>query len=186
MSEFRYTGKCYCGQALSLVTEVEKPYVRVSCPSCNRSPSIPRIEGTFNPDHKCDSRCTGAKGNICSCACGGANHGRDHGRTALVQVTSQAQHKETVRRERQHIGEVDQFAKGAVRLLARRPLDNGKFLFSFETQNTGDRITWFVPDQYAPDWDAGWEGTVRFKVIRHEDHAQYGKSTIVIFVEEVS
>lgn len=27
--------------------------------------------------HRCDPRCTGAKGNICVCACGGVNHGLD-------------------------------------------------------------------------------------------------------------
>jgi hypothetical protein len=31
-----------------------------------------------NPDHKCDPRCTGAKGHDCECSCGGANHGCDH------------------------------------------------------------------------------------------------------------
>lgn len=31
-----------------------------------------------DPDHKCDPRCTGAKGPNCSCACGGANHGAGH------------------------------------------------------------------------------------------------------------
>ena len=27
-------------------------------------------------DHKCDSRCTHAKGGDCECSCGGENHGR--------------------------------------------------------------------------------------------------------------
>jgi hypothetical protein len=26
--------------------------------------------------HKCDARCTNAKGHKCECSCGGANHGR--------------------------------------------------------------------------------------------------------------
>lgn len=26
-------------------------------------------------DHRCDRRCTGAKGHVCECQCGGANHG---------------------------------------------------------------------------------------------------------------
>lgn len=27
--------------------------------------------------HRCDPRCTGAKGHVCVCQCGGANHGLD-------------------------------------------------------------------------------------------------------------
>jgi hypothetical protein len=34
-----------------------------------------QIIGVVNPDHKCDSRCTHAKGFDCECACGGLNHG---------------------------------------------------------------------------------------------------------------
>lgn len=29
-------------------------------------------------EHKCDARCTGARGHDCECSCNGANHGRDH------------------------------------------------------------------------------------------------------------
>jgi hypothetical protein len=36
------------------------------------------VKGKFNPDHKCDTRCTNAKGSDCTCACGGANHGRGY------------------------------------------------------------------------------------------------------------
>lgn len=187
MSEFRYTGKCNCGQALSLVTEAEKPYVRVTCPSCNRSPSIPRIEGTFNPDHKCDSRCTGAKGNVCRCSCGGANHGKDHGKVGVVLVTNDSQGRfmqETARRTKGWIGEEGKTIRGEVTLVSTRPVANDKYYFQFRT-NDGDTIKWFVPDQYAPEWRAGWTGTIRAKVIRHENHETYGKSTVVIFVEEV-
>lgn len=35
------------------------------------------VKGTVT-DTKCDSRCTSAKGHVCECACGGANHGTDH------------------------------------------------------------------------------------------------------------
>ncbi len=38
---------------------------------------IRELRGNPNPDEKCDFRCTSAKGFICSCACGGKNHGRD-------------------------------------------------------------------------------------------------------------
>lgn len=47
-----------------------------------RCPNHPRnlmrvriVQGTLNPDHVCDSRCTGAVGHNCECSCGGANHG---------------------------------------------------------------------------------------------------------------
>lgn len=33
-----------------------------------------RIIGTIS-NHKCDSRCTTARGRKCECSCGGANHG---------------------------------------------------------------------------------------------------------------
>ncbi len=36
-----------------------------------------QVDGTLNPDHKCDVRCTSAKGHNCECSCGGANHGAD-------------------------------------------------------------------------------------------------------------
>jgi hypothetical protein len=36
------------------------------------------LNGTHNPDHVCDARCTGAKGHSCDCSCGGANHGADY------------------------------------------------------------------------------------------------------------
>lgn len=42
------------------------------------------ITGTYNPNHKCDDRCKFAKGNECTCACGGANHGTGH--AAQVQA----------------------------------------------------------------------------------------------------
>lgn len=34
------------------------------------------IEYKKNPSlHKCDARCTNAKGHVCECSCGGKNHG---------------------------------------------------------------------------------------------------------------
>lgn len=33
------------------------------------------IDGTYNPDRKCDDRCVNALGATCSCACAGNNHG---------------------------------------------------------------------------------------------------------------
>lgn len=46
---------------------------------CTTHPKYPiqykELKGTFNPEHKCDDRCTHAKGHTCDCSCGGANHG---------------------------------------------------------------------------------------------------------------
>lgn len=36
------------------------------------------VEGTYSDKHQCDSRCLNAKGNDCTCSCGGANHGRGY------------------------------------------------------------------------------------------------------------
>jgi hypothetical protein len=48
------------------------------CPKCqgrNRTQTN-EVNGTYS-EHKCDSRCTSAKGADCECGCGGANHGSD-------------------------------------------------------------------------------------------------------------
>lgn len=43
---------------------------------CGREyPMVQRIKATLSEKHKCDSRCTNAKGPTCVCSCGGANHG---------------------------------------------------------------------------------------------------------------
>lgn len=42
-----------------------------------------RIEGYFS-DHKCDVRCTHAKGHKCECSCGGKNHGSAWGGVASI------------------------------------------------------------------------------------------------------
>lgn len=42
---------------------------------CCRYLKVRRIRGVVVPDHKCDARCTGAKGHDCECSCGGKNHG---------------------------------------------------------------------------------------------------------------
>jgi hypothetical protein len=48
------------------------------CPFCGGMVKAKKIEGFVNPEHKCDSRCTGAKGGTCECSCGGENHGISH------------------------------------------------------------------------------------------------------------
>ena len=53
--------------------------VGIRCPECERFTFLGKeIKGKFNPDHKCDPRCTSATGNKCECQCGGKNHGIDY------------------------------------------------------------------------------------------------------------
>lgn len=41
--------------------------------------TLTAVKGKHNPNHECDARCLNSKGHICECACGGANHGKNHG-----------------------------------------------------------------------------------------------------------
>jgi hypothetical protein len=181
MTEFRYNTKHTCGQRLSLTSPIEKHGIAVTCPSCNKRAYLERVKGTYNPDHKCDPRCTGAHGNTCTCACGGANHGADHGIQHVVAVTERSAVVDT---PRGHLGEIGERFTANVRLNRVKRLANGRYLFQFRTGND-DRITWFVPEQYAPMWEEGWKGTISAKVKAHEDDPQWGKATIVLYVEAV-
>jgi hypothetical protein len=53
----------------------------IPCPAegCTRWIVLKPVRGTFNPDKACNARCMGATGPSCECACGGANHGGNHG-----------------------------------------------------------------------------------------------------------
>lgn len=86
--QVRYNGKCRCGQRLSLTKTAVSPrdVEWVTCPESRDRVMLRKIEGTYNPDHPCDARCTSAHGHICRCSCGGANHGADHGIQEVVAV----------------------------------------------------------------------------------------------------
>jgi hypothetical protein len=45
------------------------------CPTCGRAMEYGTLSGHYDASHKCDARCTGARGHNCECECGGANHG---------------------------------------------------------------------------------------------------------------
>ena len=47
------------------------------CPTCKRMMDYSFLKGRLSPEHKCDARCTGARGGNCECSCGGTNHGKD-------------------------------------------------------------------------------------------------------------
>jgi hypothetical protein len=48
-----------------------------TCPTCRRERIANTVSGRVT-DQPCGSRCMGATGPSCDCACGGANHGRAH------------------------------------------------------------------------------------------------------------
>lgn len=58
------------------------------CPNRHKFFVLKRIKGTFSKDHECDARCLNAKGNDCTCSCGGINHGRGHAVTAVAEATT--------------------------------------------------------------------------------------------------
>jgi len=51
----------------------DMPVVRCACGGwAYGRPIVARVS-----EHKCDARCTSAKGHNCECSCGGENHGSD-------------------------------------------------------------------------------------------------------------
>ena len=51
----------------------------LACDRCDGHLLGKVIRGFTRPEIHCGPRCTGAVGFTCDCACGGKNHGRDHG-----------------------------------------------------------------------------------------------------------
>lgn len=46
------------------------------CPKCRVNlPKSNRVNGTLNESHKCNAKCQSSKSGVCSCSCGGKNHG---------------------------------------------------------------------------------------------------------------
>ena len=52
-------------------------YLVGSCPSCPMVHFAERLieRPALASNHKCGGRCRSAKGNVCECSCGGAQHG---------------------------------------------------------------------------------------------------------------
>lgn len=85
----RYIGRCAykktCGHIKTLEGPESHGYLPSQylpdggqkCPECNRWGMDWRQVKATVTNHKCDARCTGAKGHSCDCSCGGANHGSD-------------------------------------------------------------------------------------------------------------
>jgi hypothetical protein len=53
--------------------------LRTACPGCGGYLGLHRLRGVLNRAKKCSAKCTSATGHDCECACGGKNHGSNHG-----------------------------------------------------------------------------------------------------------
>jgi hypothetical protein len=91
----RQIGACKCGKVHTRSIEFRRRTIRRvdtakvigTCEStsgevdlaceCGRLVPFKAIVGRVT-ETKCDARCTGSKGHVCNCSCGGANHGKGH------------------------------------------------------------------------------------------------------------
>jgi len=46
------------------------------CPGCGKRMTWNYLKAVLVVEHKCDARCTNARGHSCECSCGGKNHGQ--------------------------------------------------------------------------------------------------------------
>jgi hypothetical protein len=167
------------------------------------------VKGTYSENHKCDARCLNAKGNDCTCSCGGANHGRGHAVTVVQASDIQQRHERATdqhhaglldmvaqaavaenpalakpeRTAGKHIGEVGQTIRGEVVIFSKRDLD-ASTLYTFTTTKNNLCIKWFAPSHANPDWPVGKVLTLRAKVKAHKEFRGFPE-TIVTYVEEV-
>lgn len=184
MTTNRYIGRCQYGCKANLSTEIESNASthKVDCPTtgCSRYVILRKVEGEFNPDHKCDVRCTSAKGHTCRCACGGANHGSDWGTNPATVMVETPERPTGI-----HIGSEGKFITGEV--ILTKIIRNGnmaptKALYEFSAVNTDATLKWWAPKAYWPDWVEGDRIKLRAKVVCHETHERFGKSTVVMVI----
>lgn len=58
---------------------VEDHMNELRCPECNCSlPNGTRVKGVYNEKHACNAKCMSSTSGVCSCSCGGKNHGAGH------------------------------------------------------------------------------------------------------------
>jgi hypothetical protein len=70
--------RCYkCQITQSFEIEAGASSFRV-CPACKKMMVSTPVKGKYNPNHKCNAKCTNAISGVCDCSCGGANHGIGH------------------------------------------------------------------------------------------------------------
>jgi hypothetical protein len=151
------------------------------CTNGHRWFPLKAVKGTFSAEHQCDSRCLNAKGHSCTCSCGGANHGRGHA-VAVVEASNIAS-VPTPKLDAGFLGEVDKHIVGEVTVKSTRDINNDKTLYTFVT-DAGHVVKWFAPSFANPQWARGERHKIRAKVRKHEDHPDFGKSTLVTYVEE--
>jgi hypothetical protein len=171
-----------------------------------------QIEGTYSEDFKCDSRCLNAKARKCTCSCGGMNHGRGYAVQAVpldtkdvrpgpltVKDTSyrqEAPEREEVTYPKQHIGEVGAKVYFHAMLTERREVSaHNTTLYTFTTEWRSPitneflgeaMIKWWKPDFVDdPGFELGEVYKLKAKVKSLDDSSQWGKSTIVTYLEEV-
>lgn len=49
------------------------------CPNCRRNlPDGNQVKGVYNEKHACNAKCMSSTSGVCSCSCGGKNHGIGH------------------------------------------------------------------------------------------------------------
>lgn len=80
--------KLYAGEARLVTKNGSQVGVYGRCPKNHKTFRLYVIQGKYNPNHKCDDRCRFAKGHDCTCACGGANHGRGYEPAAQASLPS--------------------------------------------------------------------------------------------------
>lgn len=137
------------------------------------------IKGTYSEVHKCDSRCLNARGNDCTCSCGGINHGRGHVATLMPAGEEKPE---------RHLGEVGKHIKGQAKLTEKKKIGfpgDSLILHVFKTLDGTATIKWFCPKPFDPEFEVGEIITFRAKVKKHDDHERFGKATIVTYLEEV-
>lgn len=152
------------------------------CPNRHRVFFMKVVKGTFSKDHNCDSRCLNAKGNDCTCSCGGANHGRGHV-AAMVYEASEA----IPEAPKRFLGEIGKHITGEVEVQYKR-LVEGQYksmLYVFVTLDETAIIKWFAPLQYDPNFETGQKLKIRAKVKKHDENERFGNATIVTYLEEV-
>jgi len=79
------------------------------CTNGHRFFPLKAIKGTYSKDHKCDARCLNAKGNDCTCSCGGMNHGRGYAvevQTGPVIVTASVESDMASEKQERFIGKL--------------------------------------------------------------------------------
>lgn len=73
LAQPRYVGYCQCGRVVSQV--IHHYVVGTVCDRCGEHIDLRRVVGTHSDDSVCNDECLSARGAVCVCGCGGANHG---------------------------------------------------------------------------------------------------------------